>query len=307
MGGLAGADAICGAAARQAGLPGNYVAVLSDETTQAVDRLEGARGWIRLDGLPVADRPIDLLQGRMWHPVNIDETGQTLIGSLIITGTYGSGAYDTRSNCQDWTSTSVDDLYRRGRSGRTYDDWLSSGASSCDSNGHIYCFGTDLDVQLEVESTQGRIAFVSQASMPADAGIDAFDATCQTEADAAGFGGTFLAFIGTTTASPLSRFTTDGATWVNTAGFPIVPTAATLSISADIVAPVGFTAEGQPTLAAAWTGARSPVESTNFNCENWTVSTEGGATVAVAGGTESWLDTEFVGCTADRSVFCFQE
>jgi hypothetical protein len=49
---LAGADAICNTRATQAGLLGTYVAWLSSTTMPAVNRLGGARGWIRTDGLP---------------------------------------------------------------------------------------------------------------------------------------------------------------------------------------------------------------------------------------------------------------
>jgi hypothetical protein len=52
---LGAADAICAARATEANLPGTYVAWLSTSTRQARDRLAGARGWVRVDGRPVAD------------------------------------------------------------------------------------------------------------------------------------------------------------------------------------------------------------------------------------------------------------
>jgi len=61
FGGLAGADAICNQHAGDAGLPGTYVAWLSTTTVDARDRLAGARGFVRPDGLPFADTVDDAL------------------------------------------------------------------------------------------------------------------------------------------------------------------------------------------------------------------------------------------------------
>jgi len=55
IGSLAAADAICTARAQAAALPGAYVAWLSSTVTSAKARLGSARGWVRVDGMPVAD------------------------------------------------------------------------------------------------------------------------------------------------------------------------------------------------------------------------------------------------------------
>src|SRR5690349_1441788 len=52
LGGLAGADATCQTLAEGAGLPGRFVALLSDADQSAIDRLDSASGWVRTDGLP---------------------------------------------------------------------------------------------------------------------------------------------------------------------------------------------------------------------------------------------------------------
>lgn len=306
MGGIAGADEICATAARRGGFAGTFVAVMSDADTLAVDRLEGARGWVRPDGLAIADRPIDLLQGRMWHPVNLDETGQALLDALIITGSSGDGTLDDASTCDNWTSIAPDLTFRRGRSGRTYDDWLSSGTSFCDSNAHVQCFGVDQNEALEFEVEEGRLAFVSQAPVSADAGRDAFDAVCAAEASAAKLSGSFLAFVGTSTVAPLERFDTSGPQWVNTNGFPIADSAAALSINTHLIAPVGFTVDGQPSLSNVWTGADSAVDTDTFTCDDWS-SAVGGAWAGVAGNTESWVHVNYVGCSAELPVYCFEE
>src|SRR5215510_6780649 len=60
LGSLAAADAVCNESAANAGLPGVYVAWLSTSATNAIDRLAGARGWVRPDGRPFADTSADI-------------------------------------------------------------------------------------------------------------------------------------------------------------------------------------------------------------------------------------------------------
>src|SRR5258707_3208142 len=72
---LAGADAACAAAAADAGLLGEYVAYLANNSASAPTRLGNARGWIRLDGAPFVDRVVDLTAGAIFYPLQIDEHG----------------------------------------------------------------------------------------------------------------------------------------------------------------------------------------------------------------------------------------
>src|SRR5438046_556790 len=55
LGGLAGADAICQSRAANAALSGTYRAYLSTSVTDALSRIDRAGGWVRVDGLPVAN------------------------------------------------------------------------------------------------------------------------------------------------------------------------------------------------------------------------------------------------------------
>src|SRR5262249_30645591 len=57
------ADSACNTRAAAAGLPavGSYRAWLSTSTVTARSRLTPARGWIRTDGLPVADTAVSLV------------------------------------------------------------------------------------------------------------------------------------------------------------------------------------------------------------------------------------------------------
>lgn len=101
---LAGADAICMQRASAAGLAGTYRAWLSSSTVNARERLSGARGWYRPDGKPVADRVEDLLAGRMFYPIRVDENGDDIgiVGPEVATGTVSNGGRSF-NRCNDCT------------------------------------------------------------------------------------------------------------------------------------------------------------------------------------------------------------
>ena len=77
LGGLAGADAICQARAAAAGLPGTYLAWLSDGSASPATRfLTQSAGPYRLvNGTTIADDWADLTSGDLDAPINITETG----------------------------------------------------------------------------------------------------------------------------------------------------------------------------------------------------------------------------------------
>src|ERR1051325_9115317 len=55
IGSIAGADSLCQAHATSVNLPGIFKAWLSGSTSDASARLGAARGFVRIDGAPVAD------------------------------------------------------------------------------------------------------------------------------------------------------------------------------------------------------------------------------------------------------------
>ncbi len=75
FGGGAVADSICALSASEAGLSGTYVAWLSGPTTTARDKIGGASGWVRVDGKPFVNTVDDLLAGRIFYPVSLNENG----------------------------------------------------------------------------------------------------------------------------------------------------------------------------------------------------------------------------------------
>src|SRR5215211_2458302 len=104
LGGLTGADDLCAQMALSGGLDGRYVAWLSTPTEHAIDRLAGARGWVRRDGLPFADTTSDIAAGKIFYPPSLDEAG-TETYARVATGTDGMGhTLGFMTDCGEWTN-----------------------------------------------------------------------------------------------------------------------------------------------------------------------------------------------------------
>lgn len=226
LGGVAGADAKCSAAAAAAGLDGTYVALLSTSTMNAIDRLSGSRGWARVDGVPFVDTAAALFPAPGCDPCSalvlapqLDEYGHAPAATpgyeptaYAWTGTNARGMFSTLS-CADWTSTAGN---ASGSEMNTVLDMFNSGALPCTTPLHLYCFEVGRSVAIGPRPRQGRIAFVSTPrTAPGLAGLDA---RCAADAAAAGLPGTYLAAAATSTTTIPSRFTLDARPWVRIDG-----------------------------------------------------------------------------------------
>ncbi|MCA2981079.1 MAG: hypothetical protein INH41_31170 [Myxococcaceae bacterium] len=154
LGGLAGADARCGALAADAGLPGRFLAFLStvgDGGLAAPDRFSGAAPWVLLTrdarGKLLTPFPsADALRGPPRSPVDQDEAGRVLfLGDKrqVWTGTLLDGGLDAPrpdrdTTCGDWTTSRTTGLY--GIIDVPTDKWSGLGAIACASDNRLYCF-----------------------------------------------------------------------------------------------------------------------------------------------------------------------
>lgn len=149
MGGRAGADAKCQAAAEAAVIPGKFQAWLStDQSGPSTDFIKSEVPYVRIDNVQVAADWNDLIDGQLQAPIVISELG----------GPPGKGTHDCLP--QDaiiaWTSTSVageplmmgdcnawsgkDGLGAAGRVGETGFPWSFSCTPMCSSEAALYCF-----------------------------------------------------------------------------------------------------------------------------------------------------------------------
>ncbi|MDC0718268.1 DUF4215 domain-containing protein [Nannocystis bainbridge] len=150
IGGLAGADSLCGQLANQAGLGDNwqsYRAWLSDSSTSAGERIFAGMGrYRRRDGVVIAENFEQFLSGTLSATFDVDEFGQTALGGAW-TGTLPDGTAAVGvSHCDDWT---IDDLAaiqgHYGQSGAidgrwTFDPDAAFNPTSCAGTLRLYCF-----------------------------------------------------------------------------------------------------------------------------------------------------------------------
>jgi hypothetical protein len=321
LGGLSGADADCAAAAQLAGLTGTFISYLSTSTTDASSRIASARGWVRTDGMPVADTAADLAAGSIWYPISLDENGNavspTTPGSTpnAATGSTSQGAYYSGQTCSDWTTSTG--IYGSGVPWAGFSGFQQFfSGESCDLSFHLYCLQVSQNVQVSVNKVAGRYAFVQPWS-PSSAGISAADSACQSAATSACLPGSYLSLLATTSASAASRFSTTGSAWVRPDGVPVFSTAANLD-TMTVIAPIVLTAGGSYYgNYALWNGATSPtaVGTAATTCSNWT-SNDGSLTASSAitgftqlepSGVADWA-IETLTCSADYGVvYCLQE
>jgi hypothetical protein len=133
LGGLAGADAICAAAAAGLSLPGSYLAWLADGSTDPASRFNQSTGpYIRPDGTQIADDWADLTDGTLDAPI-------TTSGSLAWTNVATDGTAKGASHCSNWTGTtgSAPIGFPTSSGGQ----WTDAGTHVCSAGAGLYCFG----------------------------------------------------------------------------------------------------------------------------------------------------------------------
>ncbi len=151
LGGLAGADSKCQAAANAIGLPGTFIAWLSDANPSGEPDSRFVRSggpYERVDGVTVADSYADLVDCAnpicLRNPILLDEAGNVQ-STPVWTGTAFDGsvlAGGAAGNlCSDWTSNNSGATAIIGFPDRVTEFWTNAEAvSSCAAPRHLYCF-----------------------------------------------------------------------------------------------------------------------------------------------------------------------
>jgi hypothetical protein len=150
FGGITAGDALCQAAATAGGLPGTYLAWLSDSTGTSPNSrfVQHAGPYVRTDGVLIATSYADLTDGSLVNPIDADELG-TLIPihaaadplDDIWTGTDEFGDPDNTGPyfCTDWTSLAGVGL--EGDLHVTSPKWTNERRIPCSVGRRLYCFG----------------------------------------------------------------------------------------------------------------------------------------------------------------------
>jgi hypothetical protein len=247
--GLAAADAVCQSHAVAAGLPGTYVAWLSDATSDAYCRAHGLTGkkaqacgqgslpvtagsWARPDGRPVAARIDSLLAPNLalLYPPSLDESGaEVSTAERVWSATDTSGVFKPAFNtsappCSNWiVADTTKAITGRVAAGSTA--WTDGKSElTCASMAHLRCLeiGSGAGAAVPATPPSGRRVFLTSTSGNgrlaswADAGgltgLAAADSVCRARARAAGFAAadSFKAWMSTASASAAVRVTAAG-------------------------------------------------------------------------------------------------
>lgn len=151
LGGIAGADARCQSEASAAGLPGTWLAIISDRTSasaHAGQRLDF--NWatlVNMNGSLVANGWNDLWDGSISSAINYDENGvlvttnTPIFADTAFNGIPHSPAVYSGNNCVTWTSGSSSTVYHySGYLGGTGASWIANTGRDCTQVGRLYCF-----------------------------------------------------------------------------------------------------------------------------------------------------------------------
>jgi hypothetical protein len=321
--GTGGADSNCAALATAAGLTGTFKAWISDSSTDAKQRFSGTtRGWVRLDGRPVADTITNLTTTRQFfHHITLDETATGQTGD-VWTGTNADGTKRLNGTgttvlaCNDWANATASYSGGYGNCYAGAYNWTSSSTATCNAFKRLYCFQDNYNAPVLPTVPPGsRLAFFttglySIAASGSD--ITTMDALCQTEAAAAGLSGSgWKALVAPNGATAASRFV-DGAEWYRVDGIPLF-FYSTLTAGNPPGTPLDVTASGSywPD-NRVYTGAADTNTSgtTATTCTNWTSNVGTNATEGRSGFADASWFANYVSqscvSSAPAHLYCLQ-
>jgi hypothetical protein len=151
--GVGGADAKCQSLADAAGLAGTFTAWLADAHDGPAVRLPHASvPYVLVDTSVIARDWSDLVDGEIWTPVGLDETGSAAANSgdcgvsvWTNTSTLGTPAISDALEfaCYEWTLSLFSRWGLLGNAAETDARWTDGGALAlqrCSSTARLYCF-----------------------------------------------------------------------------------------------------------------------------------------------------------------------
>jgi hypothetical protein len=273
LGGLSAYDAECNRLASAVGIndatSSAFVATMTDAADSAnvagplVGRVGAARGWVRMDGLPVADEISTMFATPYYTPFLTEQGDEAK--ALAWTG-IGRGDPDD-DRCSEWTS--VQATSSAGMGYAHHRSWLQMFGGLCSVTAPIYCMGKSKQVPLgSVPAVVGKRFWVSvERYVP---GSRTPDELCQANRPAGVQQA--LAFIAHTD-RPASAVIDPAATYVMPDGRLIGSGAQILAT--DMVTGPWLFNDGSTTIDfGVWTGAASADPTTpgtpDTTCLNWT-------------------------------------
>lgn len=307
FGGRIIADALCQADASAAQLQGRFIALLAVNGVLPAE-LAGARGFVRMDNLPIADTVDELLTGVPWFPIMhfADGTNALTVGPTDFVAWTGTRSVAQPRDCRQWTSVATSDAASFtyfGYTGMTGGFGIAGG--DCANNrAHLVCteFEHQTPLRPPVAPLDAGLAFALGASFDTVAEADAL---CAARARARAAPQQFLALLPLDGAAASSRFDLAGPPWQSADGQLLAPTrAAFLAMQWDtslaLLAPFGATiAIGAASFTATPTAAT--------DCDQWRTN-NGTFTARLSADGEQFsplpLATAMLGCATRAGFIC---
>lgn len=138
LGGLSGADSKCALVAIAGSLSGTFQAWISNDSTNAIDRITGNGPWHLTDGTLLFNNKAGLTLTPMSN-INKDENGQNVTGNgYVWTGT-DAGGTSNADNCTNWTDNSLTASGLVGFVGVNTNGWTEYISQPCNVSTHLYC------------------------------------------------------------------------------------------------------------------------------------------------------------------------
>ncbi len=145
LGGIAGADAICGDRAEAAELSGSFLAWLSDSESSPATRFSHPPfPYVLPDGTEVARNWRALTTEGLLHHIDATELGVRADGfGTVWTRTLPNGtaaSFGLGPDCGGWTRSDPNEFGTNGQHQGSLALWSFIGASSCNARLRLYCF-----------------------------------------------------------------------------------------------------------------------------------------------------------------------
>lgn len=302
LGGLAGADAACNAAAASAAggpLPGTFRALMADSTTSIAARFGTARGWVDLQGRPIA-RGVDELSDRMLYPIDVDEN-RTRIDATQTEAWTGNNTLGPHY-CSDWTTALAAET---GGASRVGGPIVTTVTTSCNTPQHLFCAEFARTAIVTVPPSTARVAVVLSHTLSPLATMGDADGECQADAVANGLAGSFLAVQHRASAPVQSRLLDTNAPWRRVDNILLAPSGTALFNGSSLDTFINQMADGQPS-----NFLMPSMDATLANCNEWTSGTPNFTFRTLQMNTRHWhtpsAGSADIGCNLPFRILCLQ-
>ncbi len=299
FGGLAGGDRICQQIAKK--FHGQWVAWLSDTSTDARDRFFYNGPFALPNQEIVAYTKQDLLNGTLLHPINIGDNGAPAADNGVWTGTRPNGARSGYS-CDNWTNSSSRSYGTLGESKSATGTWTSYQDSACSRSLYLYCLRKG-DPSIFVAKDWDSFGDFGYG----DFGTLRADKRCQSIAEAKGFVGTWETWASETGHDARDRTGFSGP-FVLPNGEVVADDRQQL-LNGQLKHPIDITEDGDRiTPGEVWTGTNADGTRSQA-CIDWETKSSkyGGAvgyTESTGGG---WTKTAVRPCSERHYHYCVRE